>query len=138
MIDKNFYRNNGVIQINSKSNQIESKLLVWITVKNFHFTLTDTGENVQKWTRVFSTRRWVILVARTRRKKREENSASTFGRFRLWTSFESSPVSVNFNFRTKIFRWNFQALLLAPALCIQRRKFLHYMESISKTKAHLR
>ena len=26
--------------------------------------------------------------------KREENSASTFGRFRLWTSFESSPVSV--------------------------------------------
>ena len=31
--------------------------------------LTDTGENVQKWTRVLSTRRWVILVARTRRKK---------------------------------------------------------------------
>ena len=28
-------------------------------------------------------------------KKREENSVSTFGRFRLWTSFESSPVSVN-------------------------------------------
>ena len=27
--------------------------------------------------------------------KREENSVSTFGRFRLWTSFESSPVSVN-------------------------------------------
>ena len=26
--------------------------------------------------------------------KREENSVSTFGRFRLWTSFESSPVSV--------------------------------------------
>ena len=25
--------------------------------------------------------------------KREENSVSTFGRFRLWTSFESSPVS---------------------------------------------
>ena len=56
--------------------------------------LTDTGENVQKWTRVFSTRHWVRLVARTRRKKREENSVSTFGRFRLWTSFESSPVSV--------------------------------------------
>ena len=32
--------------------------------------LTDTGENVQKWTRVFSTRRWVILVARTSRKKK--------------------------------------------------------------------
>ena len=27
--------------------------------------------------------------------KREENSVSTFGRFRLWTSFESSLVSVN-------------------------------------------
>ena len=26
--------------------------------------------------------------------KREEKSESTFGRFRLWTSFESSPVSV--------------------------------------------
>ena len=31
--------------------------------------LTDTGENAKKWTRVFSTQRWVILVARTRRKK---------------------------------------------------------------------
>ena len=31
--------------------------------------LTDTGENVQKWTRVFSTRLLVILVARTHRKK---------------------------------------------------------------------
>ena len=27
--------------------------------------------------------------------KREENSVSTFERFHLWTSFESSPVSVN-------------------------------------------
>ena len=36
--------------------------------------LTDTGANVRKWTRVFSTQRWVILVARTRRKKKEENS----------------------------------------------------------------
>ena len=27
-------------------------------------------------------------------KKREENCVSTFGRFRLWNSFESSPVSV--------------------------------------------
>ena len=57
--------------------------------------LTDTGEKVQRWTRVFSTRRWVILVARTRRKKREEKSVFTFGGFRLWTSFESSSVSVN-------------------------------------------
>ena len=57
--------------------------------------LTDTGENVQKWTRLISTRRGVILVARKRRKKREENSVSTFGHFRLWESFESSLVSVN-------------------------------------------
>ena len=28
-------------------------------------------------------------------KIREESSVSTFGRFRLWISFESSPVSVN-------------------------------------------
>ena len=27
--------------------------------------------------------------------KREENNVCTFERFRLWTSFESSPVSVN-------------------------------------------
>ena len=58
--------------------------------------LIDTGENVQKWTRVFSTRRWVKLVARTRREKKEKTIvASTFWRFRLWTSFESSLVSVN-------------------------------------------
>ena len=58
-------------------------------------SLTDTGENVQKWTRVFSTRRWVNLVARMRRKKRRKILDSTFGRFCLWTSFESSSVSVN-------------------------------------------
>ena len=36
------------------------------------------------WRRVFSTRSWVILVARTRKEKKEENSVSTFGRFRLY------------------------------------------------------
>ena len=35
---------------------------------------------------------------RTRRKKREENSVSFFGRFRLWRSFAFSPVSVNLCF----------------------------------------
>ena len=35
---------------------------------------TDIGENVQKWTRVFSTRHWVILVARTRRKKEKKKA----------------------------------------------------------------
>ena len=38
------------------------------------------------------------VLSHTRRldasEKREENSVPTFGRFRLWTSFESSPVSV--------------------------------------------
>ena len=29
--------------------------------------------------------------------KREENNVSTLGRFRLWTSFESSPVSVKYH-----------------------------------------
>ena len=33
--------------------------------------------------------------------KKEENSVSTFGRFRLWTSFESSPVSVKGDFVSK-------------------------------------
>ena len=41
--------------------------------------LTDTGENVQKWTGEFSS------LGRVG--KREENSVSTFGRFRLWTIF---------------------------------------------------
>ena len=39
------------------------------------------------------------LLSHTRRsdlsEKREENSVSTYGRNRLWTSFESSPASVN-------------------------------------------
>ena len=60
-------------------------------------TLTDTGENVQKRTRVF----FDSALSHTRRsdasEKREENSVSSFGRFRLWTSFESSPVSVKTN-----------------------------------------
>ena len=57
--------------------------------------LSNTGESVQKWTRIFSTRRWVIFVARTRRKKKKKILPSTFGQIHLWTSFESSPVSVN-------------------------------------------
>ena len=38
------------------------------------------------------TRRWDAA------EKREENSVSIFGRFHLWTSFESSPVSVKDKF----------------------------------------
>ena len=36
-------------------------------------------------------------------KKREENSVSAFGRFRLWTSFGSSPVSVKLVFTIRSF-----------------------------------
>ena len=44
-----------------------------ISRMEFRFeNLTDKGENVQKWTRIFSTRRWVILVARKRRKKEKK------------------------------------------------------------------
>ena len=65
--------------------------------------LTDTGEKFQNWTRVFSTRRWVILVARKRRKKREENSVSTFGRFfKFLTTFY-----LDYNFTTN-FDWSFR------------------------------
>ena len=43
---------------------------------------------------------FLLGLSHTRRpdasEKREENSVTTFGRFRLWISFESSHVSVNF------------------------------------------
>ena len=59
----------------------------------FFNQLTDTGENVQKWTRVFRLgAESYSSLGRVGKKK--ENSVSTFGLFRLWTSFESSPVSV--------------------------------------------
>ena len=56
---------------------------IWVTIKFLPRDLTDTGQNVQKWTRVFSTRRWVILFARTRRKNRRKY------RVQFWTF---SPV----------------------------------------------
>ena len=48
-----------------------SKNIICIDNRFSILLLTDTGENVQKCTRVFSTRRWVILVvlSQTRRKK---------------------------------------------------------------------
>ena len=76
-------------------NYLGKSLLQLIKIKNVFLSyifwnwwflrLTDTGENVQKWTRIFSTRRWVILVARMRRKKKENT------RVHFWTF---SPVSV--------------------------------------------
>ena len=58
--------------------------------------LTDTDEFAQKWTLVFSTRRWAILVARMRRKKEKKILASTLVQIRLLTSFESQLVSLKF------------------------------------------
>ena len=49
-------------------------------------------------------------LSHTRRKK-EENSMSTFGRFRLWTSLESSPVSVNLNFLNPFFKMRIKIIL---------------------------
>ena len=60
------------------------KLKIKLEKNKLSTLLSDTGENVQKW---------------TVRKKKEENSVSTFGRFRLWTCLESSPVPVKINLR---------------------------------------
>ena len=56
-------------------------------ISNNILSLTDTGEFAPKWTRIFSTRRWVILVARTRRKKRKK-----YWRL-LWCKFACGQVS---------------------------------------------
>ena len=73
-----------------------------VGVRNFHFhlKLTDTGETVQ------SGREFFRLGADSysslaRGGKKVENSVSTFARFHLWTSFESSPVSVRLKIETK-------------------------------------
>ena len=63
-------------------------------LKFFANMLNDTGEYSN------SGREYFRLGAESysslgRVEKKEENSVSTFGRFRLWTSLESSPVSVN-------------------------------------------
>ena len=58
-----------VMMVNAWSVQLGIEKLYFFS-KNV--ALTDTRENVQKWTRVFSTRRWVILVARPRRKKEKK------------------------------------------------------------------
>ena len=43
--------------------------------------------------------------------KREEKSVATFGRFRLWTNFESSSVSVMMPLEAKFFIAAFKLLL---------------------------
>ena len=53
------------------------KIYGYLSLVRKKSVLTDTGENVQKWTRVFSTRRWV--VARMRRKKKKNT------RVHFWT-----------------------------------------------------
>ena len=58
--------------------------------------------------------------------KREENSVSTFERFRLWISFESSPVSVNEYFELKDLKTKIFILKRAPisSIIVQIRKKL--------------
>ena len=69
---------------------------------------TDPGRNGPFWLNRYRRKRPKVdtsifdsALSHTRRsdasEKREKNSVSTFGRFRLWTSFESSPVSVKFS-----------------------------------------
>ena len=62
--------------------------------------------------------------------KREENSVSTFGRFRLWKSFESSPVSVNFNIFFKLNRLAENRAILKMALKKLQEKFRTYSNKI--------
>ena len=62
--------------------------------------------------------------------KREENSVSTFGRFRLWKSFESSPVSVNFNIFLKLNRLAENRAILKMALKKLQEKFRTYSNKI--------
>ena len=50
------------------------------------FTFDDTGGNVQKWTRVFLTPCWVILVARTRQEKAFEPDSIVGNKNRVFKS----------------------------------------------------
>ena len=95
--------------------------------------LNDTGENVQKWTRVFSTRRWVILVARTRRKKEKKIACSLLDVFacgqvlspRLYrlTLFDAGSRSFYAKFATKNdFR----------KVCVIFPSYFEYVWSLSK------
>ena len=60
--------------------------------------LTDTGEASKNRREYLEYCIFDSALSHSRRsdasEKREENSVSTFQRFRLWTSFQSSPVSV--------------------------------------------
>ena len=64
-------------------NFLTSKLISQTRIP-LNLTSTDTGGNVQKWTRLFSTRRWVVLVARTRRKEEKKILTSALGQIRLY------------------------------------------------------
>ena len=79
--------------------------------------LNDTGENVQSGRKYFRLGAESYSSLGRVEKKRKENSLSTFGRFRLRTSFESSPVSVKMDstiimkcswFRNSLFQIDFQ------------------------------
>ena len=67
-----------------------------LSIENIHFStycLTDTGENVQKWTRVFRLGA-ESFSSLGRVGKKEENSMSTFGHFRLYRLNKKSIIKV--------------------------------------------
>ena len=94
-----------------------------------HFYESHQLSSIRKFFQNFNPYRWKrpkvdarifdSALSHTRRskarEKKEENSVFTFGRFCLWTSFESSPVSVNTWFfrHFSLKNWqNFQTLRL--------------------------
>ena len=79
-----------------------------------NFCSTDTGEKVRKWTRVFSTLRSVILVARTRRKKKEKKIACP-----LLDAFACEQVS-----SPRLYRLNSNFLLIWQEIRSFRKKSL--------------
>ena len=68
---------------------------------HFKWVLTDTGEKVQKWTRLFPTRRWVILVARMRREKKKKIACPLLDVFACGQVSSPRLYRVILNFRSK-------------------------------------
>ena len=80
--------------------------------------LTDAGENGTNWPVYFALGAESYSSLGHVGKKREENSMGHFGQIRLWTSFESSPVSVNLGKNT------FLIIMIIPALGAFNERYL--------------
>ena len=77
------------------SMQSRKGIMIGILVSYSIFKLTDTGENVQKMDASIFDSALSHTCRSDASEKSEEKSVSTFGRFSLWTSFASSPVSAS-------------------------------------------